>query len=98
MPSALMVLTIMMNLFGAATAGLFALSARGLPETAYRSWAIVCVLLLAVTLATVRVQAAVRVGPGLGSPLVRRFAIVSQALIALAWAIMVAALVLIYSA
>jgi len=96
MPSALMVLTIMMNLFGAATAALFALSARALPETAYRSWAVVCVLLIAVTLATVRVQAAVNASPEAGSARARRFAVVSQALLAAAWVVLVGALVLIY--
>ncbi len=95
MPSALMVLTIMMNLFGVATAALFALSARGLPQSAYRSWAIVCVVLVGVTLATVRVQGAVNAD---GNPRARRFSTVSQALLAIAWVIMLVALALIYFA
>jgi len=92
MPNALMVLTIMVDMFGAATAALFALSARALPETAYRSWAMVCVLLIAVTLATLRVQGAVNASPQAGSARARRFAIVSQVLLAIAWATMAAAL------
>ncbi len=96
MQTTLMVTTILMNLFGAATAALFAVTARGMPEPAYRSWAIVGVVLIAVTLLTVRVQGTVGRGSEPGDRRARAFTIASQALLAIAWLCVVGALAIVY--
>jgi len=96
MQTALMVTTILMNLFGAAIAALFAVTARSMPEAAYRSWAVVCVVLIAVTLVTVRVQSTVSRDSEPGDRRARAFTIASHMLLAIAWLAMIGALAAMY--
>ncbi|MGD9498808.1 MAG: hypothetical protein AB7Y46_21115 [Armatimonadota bacterium] len=96
MRTALMVSTVAMDLFAAGTAVLFAVVARGMPAAAYGVWAAVGVVLLAVTLLTLRVQRQLRRDAPAGAELPLSFLAASFALMAVTWLAMVAALVAIY--
>lgn len=91
----LMISTIAMNLFGVALVALFASFAGGLSGAA-RSWIVVAVVLVAVTLANFRVRRCVGDYCVPEDPRLRPFLTVTQVLLALAWIGLAVSLALIY--
>ena len=97
MQTALTISTLVMNVFAVCTGGLFAMVAGNMPTSAYRCWAIVGVVMLAVTLLTVRVQNRVRAESESESPRSQWFRAVSLVLLIMAWGTMIGALARIYT-
>lgn len=91
----LMISTIAMNLFGVALVALFASFAGGL-QGAPRSWIVVAVVLVAVTLANLRVRRCAGEYCVPEDPRLRPFLTATQVLLALAWIGLAVGLALIY--
>ncbi|MGC9319177.1 MAG: hypothetical protein ACP5KN_14185 [Armatimonadota bacterium] len=87
-----MVATTLMNLLAVCVTGMFAVVARYMPDTALRSWALYAIVMLVATLLTVRVNR-LALGDDEGesvAPWCRWLATVSQVLLVLAWAAVIA--------
>lgn len=95
MESALMISTIAMNLFGVVLVALFASFAGGIAQ-ATRSWVVVAVVLVVVTLSNLRVRRCAHQHCSPEDPRLRPFLTVTQVLLALAWIGLAVSLALIY--
>lgn len=97
MRTVLMFSALVMNVFAVCTGSLFALVAGNMPTSAYRCWAIVGVVMLAVTLLTVRVQNRISLPDEEASRGERLFRATSLVLLIMAWGTMIGALARIYT-